>query len=95
MSAAAQPNLLIIPAAPLYWRDLGYQGHPDVKTPNIDRPASEGLRLDGMFSPAATCSPLRHALYTGLYPVRSGEFPNHTRVYDGTKSVFTQLKDMG
>lgn len=92
---AARPNFLIIVADDLCWRDLGYQGHPDVKTPNIDKLASEGMRLDGMFSPAATCSPMRHALYTGLYPVRSGAYPNHTRVYDGTKSVFTHLKGMG
>ena len=33
-----------------------------------------------------SCSPTRHALFTGLYPIRSGAYPNHTRVYDGTKS---------
>ena len=92
---AAQPNILLIVADDLCWRDLGYQGHPDVRTPNIDKLATEGMRLDGMFSPAATCSPMRHALYTGLFPVRSGAFPNHTRVYDGTKSVFTYFKEMG
>lgn len=92
---AQKPNFLIIVADDLCWRDLGYQGHPDVKTPHLDRLASEGMRLDGMFSPAATCSPMRHALYTGLYPVRSGAYPNHTRVHDGTKSVFTYLKGMG
>ncbi len=91
----APPNFLIIVGDDLCWRDFGYQGHPDVKTPNIDKLASEGMRLDGMFSPAASCSPMRHALYTGLYPVRSGAYPNHTRVYDGTKSIFTYLKDMG
>jgi uncharacterized sulfatase len=94
-AAPAKPNFLIIVADDLCWRDLGYQGHPDVKTPHIDQLASEGLRLDGMYSPAATCSPLRHTLYTGLYPIRSGAFPNHTRVYDGTKSIFTHLKELG
>ncbi len=92
---ARQPNILLIVADDLCWRDLGYQGHPDVKTPNIDKLASEGMRLDGMFSPAATCSPMRHTLYTGLFPVRSGAYPNHTRAYDGTKSVFTYFRDMG
>lgn len=94
-ATSAQPNFLLIVADDLCWRDLGYQGHPDVKTPHIDKLASEGLRLDGMFSPAATCSPLRHTLYTGLYSIRSGAYPNHTRVYDGTKSIFTHLKEMG
>ena len=94
-AAPAKPNFLVIVADDLCWRDLGYQGHPDVKTPHLDTLASQGMRLDGMFSPAATCSPTRHALYTGLYPVRSGAYPNHTRVHDGTKSIFTHLKDLG
>ena len=94
-AAPAKPNFLVIVADDLCWRDLGYQGHPDVKTPHLDKLASQGMRLDGMFSPAATCSPTRHALYTGLYPVRSGAYPNHTRVHDGTKSIFTHLKDLG
>jgi N-sulfoglucosamine sulfohydrolase len=92
---ASRPNLLIMIADDLCWRDLGYQGHPDVKTPNLDRLASEGMRLERMFNPAATCSPTRNALYSGLHCVRSGAFPNHTRLYDGTKSVFTHLKEMG
>ncbi len=90
----ARPNFLIIVADDLCWRDLGYQGHPDVRSPNIDRLAKEGMRLEGMFDPAATCSPTRHALYTGLYPIRSGAYPNHTRAYDGTKSIFSYLKDL-
>jgi N-sulfoglucosamine sulfohydrolase len=91
----ARPNFLIMIADDLCWRDLGFQGHPDVKTPNLDRLASEGMRLERMFNPAATCSPTRNAIYTGLHCVRSGAFPNHTRVYDGTKTVFTHLKELG
>lgn len=93
--AAERPNILIMIADDLCRRDLGFTGHPDVKTPNLDRLASQGLRLEGMFSPAASCSPLRHALYTGLHCVRSGAYPNHTRVYDGTRSIFTYLKELG
>jgi N-sulfoglucosamine sulfohydrolase len=92
---SARPNLLIMIADDLCWRDLGFQGHPDVKTPNLDRLATEGMRLERMFNPAATCSPTRNALYSGLHCVRSGAFPNHTRVYDGTKTIFTHLKEMG
>jgi hypothetical protein len=92
---SVRPNLLIMIADDLCWRDLGYQGHPDVKTPNLDRLASEGMRLERMFNPAATCSPTRNALYSGLHCIRSGAFPNHTRLYDGTKSIFSHLKEMG
>jgi uncharacterized sulfatase len=91
----AAPNFLIVIADDLCWRDLGYEGNTDVKTPNLDRFRTESMHLRGMFTPAPTCSPARHALYTGLYPVRSGAYPNHTRVFDGTKSLFTHLQTAG
>ncbi|MDE0054909.1 MAG: sulfatase-like hydrolase/transferase, partial [Gammaproteobacteria bacterium] len=45
--------------------------------------------------PPPPCSPLRHALYTGLYPIRSGAYPNHTMVDPETRSVFHHLKGLG
>lgn len=95
LRAADKPNFLLIIADDLIWSDLGCTGNPDVKTPNIDRLASQGMSLRRMFTPAPTCSPLRHALYTGLFSIRSGAFPNHTRVYDGTVSIFGHLKKLG
>jgi len=93
--SAEKPNLLLIIADDLNWRDLGCAGNPDVRTPNIDRLASEGMTLRGMFAPAPVCSPVRHALYTGIYSIRSGAYPNHTMVDPGTKSIFTHFKAMG
>jgi uncharacterized sulfatase len=95
LEAESKPNFLLIIADDLCWRDLGYEGSPDVKTPNLDKLRSESMHLRGMFNSATSCSPTRHALYTGLYPIRSGAYPNHTRVYDGTKSLFTHLKAEG
>ncbi len=94
-AAETRPNFLIIIADDLCWRDLGYEGSPDVKTPNLDKLRSGSMHLKGMFNPATSCSPTRHSLYTGLYPIRSGAYPNHTRVYEGTKSLFTHLKTAG
>ena len=91
----ARPNFLLIIADDLNGSDLGCMGSPDVKSPHIDRLASEGINLRRMFTPAPTCSPLRHALYTGLFPVRSGAYPNHTMAYDGTRSIFGHLRDRG
>jgi uncharacterized sulfatase len=90
-----KPNFMIIIADDLCWRDLGYEGSPDVKTPNLDKLCSESMHLTGMFNPASTCSPTRHALYTGIFPIRSGAYPNHTQAYVGTKSLFTHLKAAG
>lgn len=92
---ATRPNFLILLADDLTWRDLGVTGNPDIRTPRIDRFARESMTLRGMFSPAACCSPARHALYTGLYPVRSGAYPNHTMVDEGTRSIFTHLNAVG
>lgn len=92
---ASRPNFLLIIADDLNWRDLGCTGSPDVKTPNIDGLAKESMSLRGMFTPAPTCSPLRHALYTGLYSMRSGAYPNHTMVDPSTRSIFTYLKTLG
>src|SRR5688572_18580346 len=90
-----RPNFLLIIADDLNWRDLGCTGSPDVKTPNIDRLARESMTLRAMFTPSPTCSPLRHALYTGLFPIRSGAYPNHTMVDPSTRSIFTYLKTLG
>jgi len=93
--AAEKPNVLLIIADDLCWRDLGVTGNPDVKSPHIDKLAREGMSLRHMYTPAPTCSPTRHAIYTGLYSIRSGAYPNHTMVDAGTKSIFGHLKEQG
>ena len=97
-SAAAdsqRPNFLLVIADDLCWRNLGFTGNREVQTPNLDRLASQGIYLSNMYTPATTCSPSRHALYTGLFCVRAGAYPNHTRAYDGTHSMFTHFKEIG
>ncbi len=93
--AAAPPNLLLFLADDMTWTDLGCYGNPDAKTPNIDRLASEGVRFTRCYNAAPTCSPLRQSLYTGLYPVRNGAHPNHSRVREGVRSLPHHLKPLG
>ncbi len=93
--ADARPNLLLFLADDMTYRDLGCYGNPDVKTPFLDGLASEGLRLTRCYNPAPTCSPLRQSLYTGLYPVRNGAHPNHSRVYDHVRSMPHYLRSLG
>lgn len=66
------PNIVIIYCDDLGYGDIGVTGHPDIKTPNLDRMAVEGLRFTNYYStsPASTAS--RYSLLTGRYPVRSG-----------------------
>ena len=93
--AGKKPNVLLIISDDQTWRDNGCYGHPDVKTPNIDRLAAEGMRFTHCFTATAMCAPTRQQLYTGVFPVRNGAFPNHSKVYPGTKSVVHHLKALG
>ncbi|MCA9178207.1 MAG: sulfatase, partial [Planctomycetales bacterium] len=62
---------------------------------HIDRLATEGMRFERCFQAAPMCSPTRHNIYTGLYPVRSGAYPNHTFANPGTKSIAHYLRPLG
>ena len=68
--AASSPNIIIMLADDLGWGDVGYHGG-SIKTPHIDRLASEGAQLD-QFYVQSVCTPTRAALLTGRYPIRLG-----------------------
>jgi len=93
-AADAKPNFLFVIADDCTYRDLGCYGG-QAHTPNIDRLASDGRRFTHCFQAAPMCSPTRHNIYTGLYPVKSGAYPNHTFAKPGTKSVVHYLKPHG
>ena len=92
---AAKPNIVVMIADDLTYHDLGSWGNKDVRTPNLDRLAAQGMRLTKCYTPAAVCSPARQSLYTGLFPVRSGAYPNHSVVRPGVKSLPHYLKPLG
>ncbi len=89
-----QPNFLFIIADDCTYRDIGCYGG-QAHTPNIDKLATEGMRFTQCFQAAPMCSPTRHNIYTGIYPVKSGAYPNHTFVKPGVKSVVHHLKPLG
>jgi arylsulfatase A-like enzyme len=64
------PNIVLINADDIGYGDFGCYGASAVKTPNIDRLASEGLRFTDAHSAAATCTPSRYAMLTGEYAFR-------------------------
>jgi len=67
---AGKPNIVILLADDLGWADVGYHG-AKTSTPNIDRLASDGVRLEN-FHVCPLCSPTRAGLMTGRWPIRSG-----------------------
>ena len=64
---APRPNILLIVADDLGYRDLGCYGATKVKTPRIDRLAGEGVRFTDAHSICATCMPSRYAILSGTY----------------------------
>jgi len=93
-SWAAKSNMVFIIADDCTFRDIGCYGG-QAKTPNIDKLAKQGMRFTRCFQAAPMCSPTRHNIYTGLYPVKSGAWPNHTRAYPHVKSIVHYLKPLG
>lgn len=65
-----QPNIIIILADDMGFSDIGCYGS-EIKTPNLDRLAREGVRFSSMYN-NARCCPSRAALLTGLYPHQAG-----------------------
>ena len=94
-SKSTKPNILLILADDLSWFDLGCYGSKDVRTPNIDKLAREGMTFSHAYTATAMCSPTRQQLYTGLFPVRSGAMANHSAVKPGTKSMVHHLSELG
>jgi len=69
--AAEKPNIIHIVADDLGWKDVGFNGSKDIKTPNLDKLAAEGAKLS-QFYVQPMCTPTRAALMTGRYPFRYG-----------------------
>ncbi len=69
-AADAKPNIVFILADDLGWKDVGYHGS-DIKTPNIDKLAETGARLEEYYV-QPMCTPTRAAFMTGRYPMRYG-----------------------
>src|SRR6187399_1052172 len=67
---ATRPNIVFVLIDDMGWADLSCFGNQAVKTPNIDRMASEGIRFTQFYVNSPICSPSRCALLTGQYPQR-------------------------
>ena len=74
MQSPKRPNVIIFLADDLGYGDLGCYGHPFIKTPNLDKFASEGLRLTECYSASPICSPARAGLLTGRFPYKVGVY---------------------
>lgn len=71
-AAAPPPNVILCMADDQGWGDTGYNGHPYLRTPNLDAIAASGIRFDRFYAAAPVCSPTRGSVLTGRHPFRYG-----------------------
>jgi len=95
LQTARRPNAIIFLMDDLGCHDLGCLGASDLKTPNIDRLASSGVRFTNWYSNAPVCAPARAALMTGRNPIRAGVPVNGRELPPGEKTIASLLKPAG
>jgi len=71
-TASAKPNIILLMADDQGWGDTGYNGHPHLKTPNLDAMAANGAVFERFYAASAVCSPTRGSVMTGRHPLRYG-----------------------
>ncbi|MCK4880816.1 MAG: sulfatase [Bacteroidales bacterium] len=68
------PNIILIVADDLGWKDVGFMGSFYYETPNLDRLAGEGMVFRQAYAGAANCAPSRASLMTGVYATAHGVY---------------------
>lgn len=71
-SQADRPNVVLIMTDDAGYADIGSYGAPDIRTPNIDSLARDGVRLTDFYANAMSCTPTRAGLISGRYQQRYG-----------------------
>ena len=83
-----KPNVVLITADHMRFDALGCNGHPVVRTPNLDRLAASGVRFSNSFTPNPICVPARASITTGNYSHRcTGNKGNGGLVRDGQPKI--------
>ncbi|MCL4840920.1 MAG: arylsulfatase [Bryobacteraceae bacterium] len=95
-----RPNIVLIYADDIGYGDTGPYGATQVRTPNLDRMAAQGLRFTNAYCSSATCTPSRYSLLTGEYAFRkpgSGVLPGDAPmlIEPGRTTVASVLKKAG
>lgn len=96
----AFPNIIIIVSDDLGYGDLGCYGQDKIKTPHIDRIASEGIRFTQAYSGSAVCAPARSTLmqgkHTGHARVRGNYYNDYREsLQSGDYTIPMMLKEAG
>ena len=82
----SRPNIVLFISDDHGWHDSGAYGASDVRTPNIDRLAREGMKFTHAFAASPLCTPSRCAIETGLMPHRNGGHKFGTPIAKGVQT---------
>jgi N-sulfoglucosamine sulfohydrolase len=93
--AVTRPNVVVFVGDDLGWRDMGVYGNAAVHTPNIDRLAQSGLRVEYAFGTSPQCSPSRISMLTGKYPHSTGAEDLHMPLPAGERVLPSYLQAQG
>lgn len=93
--STGRPNIVIILADDVSRNDFGCYGNTQVKTPNIDALAKQGIKFNNTFLTISSCSPSRSSIMTGRYPHNTGAAELHSPI--GEEQLFFPclLKEAG
>ncbi|RIV73660.1 sulfatase [Flagellimonas aequoris] len=94
------PNIVLIFTDDQGYQDVGVFGSPNIKTPNLDQMAAEGLQLTSYYAAQAVCSASRAGILTGCYPNRIGIHnalgPDNTHGINASETTIAEmLKEKG
>jgi len=92
---SVRPNVLILHADQHRWDCLGACGNPDIRTPNIDALAADGVTYTSSFCTLPVCTPSRYSLITGLYVHQHLGWNNHCTIPQGLATFPRMLRDAG
>ncbi|GAB3450795.1 sulfatase family protein [Actinophytocola sediminis] len=88
-------NVLVIQADQFRADCLGVAGNPDVRTPNLDRLAADGVRYRNAYCPFPVCTPSRYSLMSGLHVRQHGGWDNHCTLAPGIETFPKALRRAG
>jgi arylsulfatase A-like enzyme len=91
----SRPSFVLLMGDDHGWDEVGYNGHPQVKTPVLDQMAAQGLRLDHFYAGHPSCSPTRGSFITGRHPNRYGTFAPNWSIRPEEISVAQILQKAG
>jgi len=90
-----RPNIVLIMTDTQGVNVVGCYGRPEMKTPNIDALASQGIKFERAYTCCPVCSPARSSIITGNYPHTTGVLANNLPLGANIKTIGERLHDAG